>query len=370
METRIQLAQAALKGKITLMRLALLLWGIAVFGACVPTSGPVTSQAPPTPVEDSPVPTATLMPIPSPSPPTVEETTTPVQATPVPTTTPFPTPTQVPPPSPVPTVEETADPSETGQKPEPELLASSSSESPDGLWRAEGQLAYVTQKGNVEGYRTTLQVSRVDGSASWMLVDTMQGAGLGYTVPEIYHWSPSGDYLYFTNRAVPDGCAFFVNGSDLYRADLHSGEVVEVMPGLARSLALSPDETMVAYFPWGPGPDLILRDLATGNERHVTWEIPFDNPGNIVWAPDGRSLALTLSTNSCIPPDWSHTIVKVDGIEPDSCECLPETKILVTEDLRLPMILEWTDPGALLLEDKEGARWWLDVTTGELSEVS
>jgi len=102
----------------------------------------------------------------------------------------------------------------------------------------------------------------------------------------------------------------------------------------------------------------------------VAWDIPFDNPGNIVWAADGRSLALTLSTNSCFPPDRSHTIVKVDGIEPDSCDCLPETTILVKEDPRLFTILEWTDPGVLLLEDKEGARWWLDATTGDLSEAS
>ncbi|NCF67469.1 MAG: hypothetical protein GWP61_16010, partial [Chloroflexi bacterium] len=146
-------------------------------------------------------------------------------------------------------------------------LATSISKSDDDRWTAEGWLAYIYEEGLLAGYDTKLQVSSADGSLTWTLADYMQNAGLGATIPEILRWSSDGQHAFFTNRAMVDGCGDFVNGSDLFQGNLETGEVVELMPPLARSLSLSPDDSTVAYFPWGPMPDLILRNLATGEER-------------------------------------------------------------------------------------------------------
>jgi Tol biopolymer transport system component len=240
-----------------------------------------------------------------------------------------------------------------------DFLWSSSSQSPDGLWIAESRLSYVMDGDSAQGYDTELLVSRADGSAAWTLVDTVQNAGLGYTVPEIVRWTPDGQQVYFTNRAVPDGCGLFVNGSDLFRADLSTGEVVELMPSLARALSLSPDETSVAYFPWGPEPDLVLRDLGNGSEIYLSWEISFNNPGNIVWSPDGQDLLLTLSADTCLP-GWAHTIVRVN-----TTSMTPT--VLIENDQRQFTIIEWTEPERALLQDKDGRSWWLDTTTGEVT---
>ncbi len=209
------------------------------------------------------------------------------------------------------------------------------------------------------GYDTKLQVSQTGGSISWTLTDYVQNAGLGVAIPEIVHWSSDGRHAYFTNRTIPDGCGDFVNGTDLFRADLETGEVVELMPPLARSLSLSPDESTVAYLPWGPMPDLVLRSVATGSQRTLVWDTPFDVAGDIVWSPDGQNLALTLSSTSCPFPDRTHTIVLVD------VQTLTPS-VLLENDRRQYVTAAWSETGDLILQDLDGVRWALDVTTGEI----
>jgi hypothetical protein len=244
------------------------------------------------------------------------------------------------------------------EKPQPDYLAHSLSTSPDGQWLAEGRLAYVTEGDNVVGYDTEFRVSRADGAAAWLLMDRVQGAGMGYDVPEVIRWSADGQTLTFTDRPVPDGCGLFVNGSNLFQADLATGQVAELMPTLARSLALSADAGRVAYLPWGPAPDLVLRDLATGAERQVTLDIPLADAGNLVWSPDGQSLALVQAVDPC-SNTTTHSIFRVN-LETGAVETLLEA------DERQFTIVEWPEMNALRLQDKDGGWWRLDPDTGTL----
>jgi hypothetical protein len=235
-----------------------------------------------------------------------------------------------------------------------------SSISPDGKWIAEGMMEGPFLVGDDEQYRTQLKVVSTDGTVQWTVVDETSHYGLGYTVPTPFHWSQDGQYLYFTNEPVPDGCALFVNGSDLHRVDLTNRRVTEILPGGAWWLSLSPDEATLAYIRWtGEALELILRDLATGTERQMQFDVKYSDGGSIVWSPDGRALMLTLASNPCDPENWTQSVVRVDAA----------TMLLTTlihNDTRLFVTVEWPEARQVLLRNKDGNLWWMDTATGEV----
>jgi hypothetical protein len=235
-----------------------------------------------------------------------------------------------------------------------------SSLSPDGWWVAEGQTLFPAEGG--EQYYTGLKLGKLDGSVEWSVVDEWSALGLGYTVPQAVRWSADGSYFYYTNRPVPDGCAMFVNGSDLQRVDLTDGSVIEVAPSVGLVLSLSPDETMLAYVGYGDK-GLVLRDLASGEER-PTQLARTDNAaaGSIVWSPDGAALMLTVATNYCGPADQRmHSIVQIEV-------ATGEPKTLIEDDAHLFTTVEWSQEGAVWLVDGEGQYWRLDPITGEVTQ--
>jgi len=155
----------------------------------------------------------------------------------------------------------------------PEPVERWSSTSPDGRWIAQGMMEGPFLAGDEEKYHYQLKVVSADRAIEWTVVDAIARWGLGYTTPRPFHWSKNGRYLYFTNEPVPDGCAVFVNGSDLQRVDLNTGRVQEILPPGAWWLSLSPDEKQVAYIYWnGEVLVIVLRDLATGAERRARLE--------------------------------------------------------------------------------------------------
>jgi hypothetical protein len=184
------------------------------------------------------------------------------------------------------------------------------SDSPDGQWRAEG-LTIFPRDGSDE-YYTRLTVARVGGPEAWTVVDGWQPTGLGWTSPAPLRWAADGRAFYFTNLPHPDGCAMLVNGSDLLRLDLLTGEVEELLPSISLWLALSPDEGRVAYVAYGER-GLVIRDLATGAEQDIALGLGrgFNQAGGIVWSPDGSRLALTIAHEPC-SESWTHSIVVVD----------------------------------------------------------
>ena len=238
--------------------------------------------------------------------------------------------------------------------------------SPDGEWIAQAMAALPIVHGTYvsENYYTQLKVTSIDKTVEWTVVDEWSPWGLGYTTPQPFHWSKDGQYLYFTNRPVPDGCPGFVNGSDLGRVDLSDGSVTEIVPAVGLWLALSPDESRLAYVGYG-GRGLIVRDLTTGEEHEIGLDRGAEGAdlGHIVWAPDGTELMLTARFNSCGPPEERiHSIIRVD---PSSG---PYTTP-VDSDRRLFVTEAWHAPGHVLLTDKDERHWELDVRTGDVTRV-
>ncbi len=240
------------------------------------------------------------------------------------------------------------------------------STSPDGAWVAAGLVAFP--KENIGGQQAyiRLMIFSIDGKTHWVIIDEWQEIGLGFPSPVPLQWSKDGKYFYFTHRVTPDGCSAFPFLTDLQQVNLQNGILETLLPDPALALALSPDDSQVAYFSGG----LILRDLISGEKREIKIDpgYVFD-AGNIVWSPDSKSLTLTLAINPCAgvygisKTVWaeSTTILLVD------VKTL-EQKILIKEDPRLFVTVEWNKPDKITITDgEENSLWYLNINTGEIT---
>jgi hypothetical protein len=241
--------------------------------------------------------------------------------------------------------------------------------SPDGRWTASG-LAALPVNGSAFVYYTRLEAARVDGRQSWTPVDGWGPLAMGYTTPAPLKWSRDGTAFYFTNRPHPDGCGVLVNGTDIHRLDLETGAVTEVLPAVALSLALSPDEARVAYIGFGER-GLIVRDLATGVERPLPLDLEPETTGQIppqagfpVWAPSGNHLALTIADDPCgILPEAGNSIVIVDLVTGAASPVLDR-------DPRSFVTVDWPAEDRLRLKDSSGNTWTLNPGTGVLEAAA
>jgi hypothetical protein len=212
-------------------------------------------------------------------------------------------------------------------------------------------------------YHAVMEVSRVDGSQSWTAVDEWRSWGVGYTYPDVLKWSSDGQTLFFTNVPVPDGCSLFVNGGDLWRLDLDTGEIAELLPFVGLVLALSPDDTQLAYFgSYGKG--MTLNDLATGNEQPIelpsfgdAWDI-----GGLMWSPGGRHLLLT-QVIPLIGPCSQETKTAVIRVDIDTLLATP----LIEPGQGDFALGEWLADDTIRLAGQDGAKWILNIVSGELS---
>jgi hypothetical protein len=275
-------------------------------------------------------------------------TTLPASQTPAPIATPEATPTQ----APTPALESMR-------------IITTTSTSPDGQWQAQSLAAFLPD--GADRYYTRLSVIKTGGAPEWAVVDAWMSLGLGYTVPEPFTWSRDGQFLYYTNRPVPDGCAIFGNGSDLHKVDLRNGHTTVVAPVGGVWLSLSPDEQTLAY--WGVGGrQLVLRTLSTGTEHEVRVDVPAGSQaGHFVWSPDGSALVLTLAIRPCSgqvsASHWADatSIVRVEV-------ATRKVTTLVDEDNRLLITTGWPATNTVTLKDSVDEEWRMDPATGQVTE--
>lgn len=247
-----------------------------------------------------------------------------------------------------------------------------SSTSPDGKWIATGLVAFPKADSSIQQAYVRLMIFNVDGKTHWTVIDQWQELGLGFPIPAPLKWSRDGQYFYFTNRVTPDGCSVFTYLTDLEQVNLEDGSVADLLPRPPIALALSPDDSQVAYsyFYGEPSMGLVVRDLATGEERETKIDPGKEfNAGNILWSPDGEAFVLTLAIHPCAGEHrnsktvWaeSTTILWVDANT-------LQQKVLVDEDPRLFITLEWNEPNKIGITDgEENSLWHLDVNTGEIA---
>jgi hypothetical protein len=260
-------------------------------------------------------------------------------------------------------VADTATPQANLPDPAELVMSTTTSESPDGRWQATVSQSEPVAVGDGEQFYASLTID--DGATSWQPVAGWRAYGLGYVYPAVYQWSQDSRYLYYTNKIAVDGCALFLNATDLHRFDVRTGDNVELLPsGLIGDLALSPDETSLAYTSFnGQSIVVAVRDIATGNEQSVVVADtgPGGQSGNIVWSPDGTQLLLTVAHDAC-GPNWAHSIIRLNAAAVTAVT-------LIEKDARQFTIMEWpnAEEATARLTDKAGQTWLLDVDSGDLT---
>lgn len=255
-----------------------------------------------------------------------------------------------------------------GALPDPDTLSMASEvtfPSPDDRWQATAAYSDPLIISDQEKYYASLTVT--NGETVWTPIAEWRNYGLGYTWPSIVQWSTDGSSLYYTNEVLPDGCAVFANGTDLYRLDVVDGQVTELIPpGRTLNFALAADESAVAYTQFAGGQySLVVQDTTGGAKRSmIIAETGQDRvqPGNILWSPDGTQIFLAVAYNDC-SPTAAHSILRIDG------ETMAATTLIEKDD-RLFFILDMPDleQNELRLSDKDGQTWRLDIVSGKLTQ--
>lgn len=178
-------------------------------------------------------------------------------------------------------------------------------------------------------------------------------------------WSADSQRLYFTTHVYFDGNGIgFYDGVGLRQLDVVTGQLTELLPDRDAAgywqpsvFALAPDETQLAYVVYADQHyDLILRDLSTGAERRLLLE-SYTGAGSLVWSPQGDQLALALTTDE----DWANgfTIAVIDTVT------LTTPQVVYT-DTRLLDPISWTKADELVLRERGGGDYVLDLTSREL----
>ena len=243
------------------------------------------------------------------------------------------------------------------------------STSPDGKWVATSLVAFPKDNSGIQQAYVRLMIFSADGKTHWMISDKWEELGLGFPIPAPLKWSRDGKHFYFTHRVTPDGCGAFSFLTDLQQVDLADGIVTELLPPLAVTLALAPDQSQVAYVGQGDR-GLILKDLVTGEERETKIDPgkEFD-AGNILWSPNGKSLAFSLAINPCT---GEYGVSKTVWAESTSILWVDantlQQEVLVEEDPRWFITWEWNEAEKITITDGvENSLWQLDVNTGEIN---
>ena len=196
---------------------------------------------------------------------------------------------------------------------------------------------------------------------NWVLVNEWKEQGLGYSIPSLLGWSADGNYLYFYDEIIPDGCQPIGGFQDnLRQVELDTGNIRSILLKMGSGVSLSPDTTRLVYYDEQKA-DVGLFDLVSGEMTHIPFTIPDKGVywwvGDFTWSPDGQSVVFVIVLGD---PCYSTgaSILWLD-IEKD------EIKVLLTNKGQTYSILEWVEPDRVLISVGMEQRW-LDPISGAL----
>ena len=232
------------------------------------------------------------------------------------------------------------------------------STSPDGKWVFQGinQICAEIEVGSFFYY--LLDVSRAAGSAEWVIFEEYSKCGVGYPIYEPVGWSSEGQYFYYAERIVPDGCPAFFGGT-VFRVDLIDKIVDQIQNAVDWST--SPDQTRLALT---SGQEVVLRDASDGELSRVPVQAPEPVLAGIVWSPDSKSLIVTALEHDC----GFITRASIVRLElPDLTQTLLTESGEYTTAFGFISAAEWSETAGVQVHDLNGEAWWLDPATGKVT---
>ena len=245
------------------------------------------------------------------------------------------------------------------------------------LWRGgEGvqpRLAWGTQlRGPDEP--SSIQVSNLDGSQ----LETLLTGEVNANPPEQFVaelWSADGGSLYFSKEPVGlGGYISFTGASDLYKIDIASKEVTEIIPadlsaGVATCLdAISGDYRFVADHCSQQA--ITIRDLSSGETTTVQPPSGADGfrvLGSARFSPDGGRVAFALAKRN--PDNEQGWVAVSDSLDGGS------QLILTGEAGSFYTVVGWLDDQTLLIQQNcisgcENQLWTLSIDGSNLNKVA
>ena len=239
-----------------------------------------------------------------------------------------------------------------------------SEQSPNQRWVVTTSLRLPTPANPRHQYNAKMVVTRLDGSKKFTVMDRWSDFGLGYTIPQPFHWSRDGRYFYFTNLPVSDGCSGLSNASDLQQVDLRSGRIDELLTPIHTWVSLAPDDKNVAAVNHGV---LLIGNVVKLDMRRPDFALTSnaESIGAIQWSTDSKQLVFAQLFDACTqtPLGSKSSIVWVDARSGQS-------RVLIKEDARRFMVERWLASHEVLLRDRDFQRWVLNTKTGELRQDS
>jgi hypothetical protein len=196
----------------------------------------------------------------------------------------------------------------------------------------------------------------------WVLVDKWTEAGLGYPLTSLLSWSVDGQYLYFYDQIIPDGCQP-IGGfqQDLRQADLKTRAIQSFPITWTGGMTISPDSSKVIYYD-RQVVDVGIYDLSEQQEQRISFDIPPGLEswfaGDFTWSPDGKSAIFIIEYgDGCFPSGAS-----LRRVDPQANKIMT---LLERENTDLS-IIGWNEPNKVLISiDHE--QQLLDPITGILS---
>ncbi len=231
--------------------------------------------------------------------------------------------------------------------------------SPNTEWIAQASFEQPADK-----YHVQLKVFHNDGTKIWTIVDYWQ-SGLGYSYPQLHHWSNDSRYFYYSERWIADSpCEFFPIESSWKKVDVETGQVINFDLPLGRGHAISSDDTLIAYVSANAPSYLFLRDLKSGREQRVLLPAHKDETeqaeaGDIVWSPARDAVILTIANgNFCNTSKLEFSLVRANIPSLEINELIPISRDLLKA-------LEWVQPNHILISDWNGYTWWINAINGQ-----
>ena len=193
------------------------------------------------------------------------------------------------------TIEAVVSPCGDGQRIEPWQWIESLS--PNGQWVAFQ--CYSEELG------TYANITGIDSSLSWQVsyeqtyaANHEEAKGIAALVIP-FHWSADGRYFYLTIHidAIDGPAVALYNGHALYRLELASGQIAEVlppvMPFFSYVMSISPNSRFLVYTRAGENEMFYVRDFQTGDEHVHELDASFDTTAFFQWSEDNKKLAFS-----------------------------------------------------------------------------
>lgn len=211
--------------------------------------------------------------------------------------------------------------------------------SPDGEW-VEVVCSY-----------DTLAIVHVDEGTKWDISsDTLINPFTDYFV-SISHWSSDGQYAYTSPDPHTDGYwEPFHQGVALFRLNLETGEIVEVLPlgkdnWIFYSYAFSPDGSTLVSIVTDKSPvTLNVRNLQSGAEQSFNFASKYNTGGAFVWSPDGEKLVFSVTQYDTSTAQYVATSILLWDRQTS------EITELIKDHPDRMQVIEWMDEQKMKLE--------------------